>query len=193
MLGRRTTLVAALVATGMLAAASTAQAAERRCEGAIGPETVHDDLVVPAGQVCDLAGTRVLGNTRVEEAAELFAEQAELAGNLDAARAGYVDLFETTVAGTVRLNESLGLSVEDGSVGNVDSRAADFLDLFGAKVAGNVKVTGGETAVFGEGSGRRRQPGGHGRRLLRSLRLARERDVPGARQPSPGASSAATP
>jgi hypothetical protein len=150
MSGRRSTLVAALMAAGTLAAASTAQAAERQCAGVIGPETVHDDLVVPAGLVCDLAGTRVLGNTRVEESAELYAEQAELAGNVDAAPGGYVDLFETTVAGTVRLNDSLGLSAESGSVGNIDSRAADFIDLFGARVVGNVKVTGPGTAVFGE-------------------------------------------
>jgi hypothetical protein len=150
MSGRRTMLVAALVATGVLAAASPAHAGERPCEGAIGPVTVHDDLVVPAGQVCDLAGTRVLGNTRVEQGAELYAEQGELAGNLAAAGGAYVDLFETTVSGTAGLRESLGLSVEGGSIGNVDSRAADSIDMFGAAVAGNVKVTGGRTAVFAQ-------------------------------------------
>jgi hypothetical protein len=150
MFGRRTTLVGALVAAATLAAAGTAQAADRVCTGVIGPETVHDDLVVPAGQVCDLAGTHVLGNTMVEEAAELYAEQAELAGNVDAAPGAYVDLFETTVAGTLRLDDSLGTSVERGSVGNIDSRAADFIDLFGARVVGNLTATGGETAVFAE-------------------------------------------
>jgi hypothetical protein len=75
--GRRTALLAALVATGLLTAASTAQAAEDTvCVSALGPVTVPGDLIVPEGQVCDLAGTRVLGDTKVEDAAELYAAQA---------------------------------------------------------------------------------------------------------------------
>jgi len=147
----RTSLVAALVATGLLAAASTAQAAEEHCVGAIGPVTIPGNLVVPAGQVCDLAGTRVLGNTFVEPAAELYAEQADLRGNLAVAGGGYADLFESTVAGTLKLTESLGVSMENSSVGNLDSRGSDFIDVFSGTIPGNLKARGGSTAVFAEG------------------------------------------
>jgi hypothetical protein len=153
MLGRRTALVAALVATGLLAAASTAQAAEETvCVGALGPVTVPGDLIVPEGQVCDLAGTRVLGNTKVEDAAELYAEQAFLRRNVTADPGAYVDLFETTVGGNVRLNESLGLSSENSTIGgNIESRNADFIDLFRGTIRGNLDAGGGPTAVFAEG------------------------------------------
>jgi hypothetical protein len=157
MVGRRTSLVAALVATMLLGAASPALAQDSDdtvCTGAMGPVTVRGDLVVPEGQVCDLAGTRVLGNTKVEDGAELYAEQATLRGNVSVDPGGYADLFESSVGGNVRLNQSLGLSTEDSSIdGNIDSNAADFVDLFGGDVDGNLVARGGETAVFAEAVG----------------------------------------
>jgi hypothetical protein len=154
MVGRRTSLVAALVATGMLFAASPALAQDDNdtvCTGAMGPVVVPGDLIVPEGQVCDLAGTTVRGNTYVEEAAELYAEQANLRRNLTVDPGGYADLFESRVGGNIRLNESLGLSSEDSSVGgNIDSRGADFIDLFGGSINGNLDARGPDTAVFAE-------------------------------------------
>jgi len=107
------------------------------------PVTVPGNLVVPEGQVCDLAGTTVRGNTKVEDAAELYAEQAHLRRNLTVDPGGYADLFESSVGGSIRLNESLGLSSEDSSIdGNIDSRGADFIDLFGGSLNGNLAATG---------------------------------------------------
>jgi hypothetical protein len=153
MVGRRASLVAALVATGMLAAASPAAAADDTvCTGALGPVTVPGDLIVPEGQVCDLAGTTVRGNTFVEEGAELYGEQANLRRSLFVAAAGYADLFESRVGGDIRLNDSLGLSSEDSSVGgNITARGADFVDIFGGSINGNLEATGADTAVFAEG------------------------------------------
>ena len=56
----------------------------------------------------DLAGTRILGSTKVEDAAELYAEQAFLRNNVTADPGAYVDLFESTVGENVRLNEVSG-------------------------------------------------------------------------------------
>src|ERR687896_243851 len=113
---RKGVLVGALVALGLVAGGGVAQAAERQCIGAIGPETVRGDLVVPAGQVCDLGGTRVRGNVYVREGAELYAEQADIRGSIEAATEAYVDLFETTVGGSLLLKNSLGASTEDSSI-----------------------------------------------------------------------------
>jgi hypothetical protein len=148
----RAVLVCTCVVLGVLAGGvAAAQAAERQCVGLIGPETVRGDLVVPAGQVCDLAGTRVRGNVYVREGAELYAEQADIRGSIEAAAEAYVDLFGTTVGGSIALRSSLGASVEGGSInGNLESAASAFVDLFTVSIGGNLKAEGAETAVFGE-------------------------------------------
>jgi hypothetical protein len=152
MAGRRATMVCALVTASLLAGAATAQSAERACTGAIGPETVRGDLVVPEGQVCDLAGTRVLGSVEVERDAELYTEGAGVREDIHAASGAFVQLTASTLGGSMNLMQSLGAIVDGGSVsGNVDARGTDFLDLFAPTVNGNVKVTGGQAAVFGEG------------------------------------------
>jgi hypothetical protein len=142
-------LVAALVAASLVVA-SDARSAERECVGAIGPETVAGDLFVPPGEVCELAGTTVLGNTRVGEQAQLFAEEADLRGNVAVATEGFVELFESTVAGTIKLTDSVGVFSDDSSIGNIDSSGSDFVSLFGGTIAGNVKARGGSTIVFAD-------------------------------------------
>src|ERR687891_471175 len=77
------TPAAALAAAGALLAASPAQADNRSCDGPIGPDTVPGGVVVPDGEVCELAGTRVLGSVRVGTGAALFAEGIVLGGSLD--------------------------------------------------------------------------------------------------------------
>jgi hypothetical protein len=147
----RTTVGLLVTAGTLFFAAPSAQAADTVCAGALGPVTVPGNLIVPEGQVCDLAGTQVRGNTKVEDAAELYTEQASLRGNVTVDPGAYLDLFETTVGGNVRLNESLGLSSETSTIrGNVTSRGTDFIDIFGGAIYGNLDAGGGPTAVFAE-------------------------------------------
>jgi hypothetical protein len=149
---RRATLVGAVTAIAVLAGAVSAQAAERRCTGVIGPETVSGDLVVPRGEVCDLAGTRVLGTTYVRNRAELYAEAADLRGNVEAERQAFVELSDdSTLAGNLKLVESLGASTEGGTVaGNIESTGTEFLDMVMTTINGNVKIEGGRTTAFAE-------------------------------------------
>lgn len=153
MSGRRGALVVLLVALGVLAGgAATAQAADRECVGLIGPETIRGNIVVPAGEVCDLAGTRVHGNVSLREGAELVAEGAEVHGNIEAERDAFVDLTETTVAGSLALQQSFGTFVDGGSIGgNVEAKGNLFVLLFGASIGGNMKVIEGSTLVAAEG------------------------------------------
>jgi hypothetical protein len=143
-----TSVIAVLATFGLLAVAATAQAAERRCDGAIGPETVRGNLVVPEGEICDLAGTRVLGTTSVREGAELYAQEAGLRG-VNVARGGYVDLIGSSVGG-LRLSESLGATAQDSSIGGISSAGSEFLALASSAIRGDVSASGGRTAVFGE-------------------------------------------
>jgi hypothetical protein len=152
MAGRRASVVAVLIAVGLLGGAATAQAAERECVGAIGPETVRGDVVVPEGAICEMAGTQVRGNVRVLSGAELYAEGANVRGNISAGPQAYVQPIDSTLRGNLTLSNSLGALVEGGSVsGNVQSTASEFLDLVFMRVDGDVQVEGGRTAVFAEG------------------------------------------
>jgi hypothetical protein len=150
MQARKAFLVGAIVATGLVAA-GTAQSGERRCDGLIGPETVPDNLVVPSGEICDLGGTVVLGNVTLEPDAVLLAAGADLRGNLTVGSDSFVDLFESIVAGTVELRDSLGFLTGGSSIGNLDSSGSEFIALFGGTIAGNVKAVGGSTSVLGNG------------------------------------------
>jgi hypothetical protein len=150
MQARKAFLVGAIVATGLVAA-GTAQSGERRCDGLIGPETVPDNLVVPSGETCDLGGTVVLGNVTVEPDAVLLAAEADLRGNLTVGSDSFVDLLESTVAGTLELRDSFGVLIGGGSIGNLDSNGSELIRPFGATIAGNVKVVGGSTTVTGNG------------------------------------------
>ena len=149
---RKGVLVGALVALGLLAGGSVAQAAERQCVGAIGPETVRGDLVVPAGATCDLAGTRVRGSVYVREEAELVAEQAEVRGSIEAEQGALVDLLETSVGGTFTLRDAFRTVVESGSIGgSLEATGGPFVILLGTTIGGNVKVADGTASVFGDG------------------------------------------
>jgi hypothetical protein len=151
MTGRRGMLVGVLVALGLLAGGTAAQAAERECVGLIGPETIEGDLVVPPGEFCDLAGTRVLGNVFVREEAELIAQEADVRGNIEAERNSFVDLVDSHVGGTLTIRESFGTFVEGGSIsGNVEGTGNSFVLLFGPSIAGNVKLVGGTGLIAAE-------------------------------------------
>jgi hypothetical protein len=151
MAGTRAFVVGMLISVGLLGGAATAQAAERECVGAIGPEVVRGDLVVPQNAICELAGTQVRGNVRILRRGELFAEGVNVRGNISVARQAYVQPIDSTLGGNVTLDNSLGALIEGGSVaGNVQSTGSEFLDLLVTKVNGDVQVVGGRTAVFGE-------------------------------------------
>jgi hypothetical protein len=137
-----TTPAAALAAAGALLAASPAQADDRRCDGLIGPETVPGGVVVPDGEVCELAGTRVLGSVRVGTGAALFAEGIDLGGSLDVRGDADVSLDRGEIAGSVKANRA-GAAVFAQRLtvaGTLEARGADILDLRDSVVEGNFYV-----------------------------------------------------
>jgi hypothetical protein len=144
-------IVGVLAALALLAGGTAAHAADRECVGLIGPETIEGNLVVPPGEFCDLAGTRVLGNIFVREEAELIAQEAEVSGNIEAERDSFVDLVESHVGGTLKIRESFGTFVEGGSInGNVEGTGNAFVLLFAPSIAGNVKLVGGDGIIAAE-------------------------------------------
>jgi hypothetical protein len=138
----RTTPAAALATAAALLAAGPAQADDRSCDGLIGPETVPGGVVVPDGEVCELAGTRVLGSVRVGTGAALFAEDIELSGNLDVRGDANVSLDGGEIAGGVKAARR-GTAVFAQRLivaGTLEAHGADILDLRDSVVAGNFYV-----------------------------------------------------
>jgi hypothetical protein len=138
----RRTLAAALAAAGALAAASPAQAGDRSCDGVIGPETVPGGVVVPDGEVCELAGTRILGSVRVGHRAALFAQDIDLSGNLDVRGDADVSLDHGAIAGNVQATHpgSAVFAERLTVAGTLEASRADILDLRDSVVAGNFRV-----------------------------------------------------
>jgi hypothetical protein len=83
-----------------LPAGGTYSSEDTTCAGALGAVTV-DNLQVPPGQTCDLAGTRVQGNVKVEASAMLSARDIEVIGNVQAEGAAPVKIRRSTVGGSV--------------------------------------------------------------------------------------------
>jgi hypothetical protein len=151
---RRMSLVGALTALCLFTGGAAAQAdggdRDRECVGAIGAETVRGDLEVPEAAVCELAGTRVLGDVKVQDGAELYAQNTTIRGGIEADPQAYVDMLASYVGDELELRDALGVSAETSRIDdNIESRDTDFIDLFSTSVDGNVKVEG-LTAVFGE-------------------------------------------
>jgi hypothetical protein len=138
----RTTLAAALAAAGALAAASPAQADDRRCDGVIGPETVPGGVVVPDGEVCELAGTRVLGSVRVGHGAALFTHDLDLSGNLEVRGDADVSLDGGAVGGSLKATRPGSAVFAERLIvaGTLEASRADILDLRDSVVAGNFHV-----------------------------------------------------
>lgn len=147
----RRALTGTLMAIGMMlglpAAASadtTAQATE--CVGELGAIRVDGDVTVPRGAECDLNGTVVNGSVSVARNASLFTNGADIGGsggdgNLSVARAGYAELFRTSVDGNVQLRgaETL-IGTSTTFDGDIWSRRTGFVDLVDSSVDGNVDV-----------------------------------------------------
>ena len=110
----RTTKCAAMLAvSGSLAVPAVAAAEERRCTGAIGPETV-DNLLVPEGAACTLDGTFVQGTVKVERAATLTATAVNVIGNVQGEGAANVVVRGSQVGGSVQVKQG-GAAETSGS------------------------------------------------------------------------------
>lgn len=146
-----TVLVAlALALTGLLMAATAAQAEERVCRGTIGPTTV-DNLRVPQGASCTLNGTRVKGTIKVENRARLVANKVRVNGNIQSE--GYKSILVrrgSIVGGSIQLKN--GLASGSGRVFNTRvSGDLQYEANFGKMVARSSTVLANLQAVQNRG------------------------------------------
>jgi len=93
---------------------------EYRCTGTARYITA-DNLLVPSGKTCNLAGARIKGTVKVEDGATLNASGIYVKGSLQAKKAASVNISDSTFAGSVEVEEG-------GSA-----------QLYGAQVMGDAK------------------------------------------------------
>jgi subtilisin family serine protease len=89
------------------------------CTGVLGVVAI-DNLFVPQGHSCQLNGTRIKGNVKVESSASLNANRIYVKGSLQIKGAASVAVDDSTVVGNVQIEESriarLASSIINGDV-----------------------------------------------------------------------------
>jgi subtilisin family serine protease len=103
------------------------------CTGSLGAITV-DNLTVPRGSACTLAGTRVEGSVKVEAGATLGASGISLVGNLQADGASSVIVSESTIGGSLQVVKG-GLNLLSSS--SVDGDVQFFENSGGVTISNN--------------------------------------------------------
>jgi subtilisin family serine protease len=77
---------------------------EYRCTGTARAVTA-DNLLVPPGHTCDLAGARIKGSVKVEDGATLIASDIYVKGSIQAKKAASVDINNSTIGGSFEMEE----------------------------------------------------------------------------------------
>ena len=138
-----------LATVGICIAPAAAAADERVCSGSIGAETV-DDLRVPQGATCELNGTRIEGNAKVEASATLRARSVRVDGNVQGENAARVVVGSSQVGGSVQVKQGGGADVRETRVtGDIqlDANNGDLQHVARNTVGGNVQVVSNRGGV----------------------------------------------
>jgi len=167
-------VLAALLILAMWGATSSAVADDAICDGEIS-EGILDNVIVPAGEVCQLRGpnsrgtVEVNGNVIVEPGGALRADGLVIGGNVESDSAAYIFLGSSCeVIGNVKITHTIAappystglpplnsvcncmvggsLTVEN-NVAPFDIGQAPTCTGGGISVGGNVKVFGNEAPV----------------------------------------------
>jgi hypothetical protein len=141
----------AVVATVALTGAPAGAALVTHCIGTGGAVTVPNDLLVPAGESCDLTGTVITGNVSVAAGANLVIDGGRVDGEVRVAGNGYLDASGSTIAGSVILAAGgYGLYLKDASTGSVTVRPRGTATIDGFLFAEATTITGSVNAQAGE-------------------------------------------
>lgn len=116
------------------------------CDGVASDVTVPGDLVVRAGDSCELTNVTINGNATVRADANLLLDGSTVNGNLRVNDNGFVDAIDTEVTGNARLVTAYGAYTEGSTIGgNVNATDSGFFYSVGSDHAKNVSSTNGET------------------------------------------------
>ncbi|MFC3384097.1 hypothetical protein [Couchioplanes azureus] len=144
----------AVVVSTLVAAPAARAGLVTHCVGTGGAVTVPNDLYVPPGESCALAGTTVTGNVTVAAGANLVVTGGRLSGEIQVAADGYLDATDTTIGGAIELASggygTFLRNVHSGAVtvGTKGSATVDsFLFTERSTIEGNVTTSAGEVRL----------------------------------------------
>jgi hypothetical protein len=158
---RRIALAALLALTVLLVAATPAVADDTRCGAPVDPAdpmpepevlgpVVVDNVIVPSGTLCVLAGTQVLGNVLAEPASGLFLDGTNVRGSVEVKEDALTGAFESTIGGNYKCDRCFFEDAQDSTVGGsvqiVGAQDGDF--IIGNVVGGNVEIVDSSAGAF---------------------------------------------
>ncbi len=144
---RKPHIIAALAAIAVVFVSPPSQAQLTTfCSGVASDVTIPGDLVVRAGESCELTNTVINGNATARAGANLVLVDSTVSGNLIAQENAFASVTSSTVAGATRLNGAFGLYTEDSEhAGNVVANGALFVYSTESTYGLNLTSTNGET------------------------------------------------
>jgi hypothetical protein len=122
--------------------APPALAGDTKCVGALGPG-VYDNVVVPSGATCNLAGAQVEGNVLAKPESMLFIDPGtNIRGSVEAKQGVHTGSLQATIRGSYKCDHCSFQDVEETLVGgNVDITGADDGDFItDSQIGGNLQI-----------------------------------------------------
>jgi hypothetical protein len=132
--------------------APAALAGDTTCVGAL-PPGVYDNIVVPSGATCNLAGAQVKGNVLAKPESGLFIDPGtNIRGSVEAKQGAQTGSFQATIGGSYKCDHCFFQDVEETHVGgNVDITGADEGDFItGSQIGGNLQIQESSAAGISE-------------------------------------------
>jgi formylmethanofuran dehydrogenase subunit C len=115
------------------------------CSGTVANQTIAGDVVVPAGQACEMTNTVVNGKVTVQGNASLLLSGSTAGGAVAVQTGGYVSAVSSTMAGAVTLSGAFGAYAQDSSFGgNITATGSGFVYSVGS-TGKALTSTNGET------------------------------------------------
>lgn len=184
---KKLVVVGIVVVSVVLAGAPRALADVTKCDGAL--TGTHDNVIVPSGEHCEMAGGTVTGNVLVKSGASLRASASTIAHNVIGTDSAWVCLqlgtqvggnfmvsggaagtttgfdISTSVGGNAKVMQNAGLTFIDAANvgGNVDvSMNTGTLEIEFNTIGGNVKIFDNFVPAVYTGGPPQPAPGGCG-------------------------------
>ncbi len=111
------------------------------CSGIVGSMNV-DEIIVNSGEVCNLDGTKVMGNITIMWGGVLYASNINLEGNIQAENANRIEVNNSNIGGDFQFKDGNVVVVNNSWIGGnfQGSYNMGSISLTGSSIKGNVQL-----------------------------------------------------